>query len=106
MAGAIIEYLKTRGIEGRIKKPNDVLVKGQKIAGILCETTPFPDESLLGIVLGVGLNINMPSQLLQTIEQPATSLLQEIGQETEVLIVLNAIKAAFKSSMSPYWGQL
>ncbi|MBI5699474.1 hypothetical protein HZC35_04085 [Candidatus Saganbacteria bacterium] len=37
----------------RIKPPNDILIKGKKVCGILTEKTAD------GIILGIGLNINI-----------------------------------------------
>lgn len=44
------------GIEADIKWPNDLLYKGRKICGILCESVFFQGRQLL--VLGIGLNVS------------------------------------------------
>ncbi len=49
---SITRLLSRFGIEGRIKLPNDILVKGKKISGILIEKRG--DMT----VLGIGLNVN------------------------------------------------
>lgn len=43
------------GARVRIKWPNDVLVDGRKIAGILLETFPFASHS--AVVAGIGINV-------------------------------------------------
>jgi BirA family biotin operon repressor/biotin-[acetyl-CoA-carboxylase] ligase len=55
-----------------IKWPNDVLIERQKTAGILCEAT-WEGDHLLGIVVGVGINI-LPSALppAELLQFPAT----------------------------------
>ncbi len=93
MALSIVQTLEERGVIGKIKRPNDVMVNHKKIAGILCETVPFPHQ--LGIVIGVGLNVNMPASLLNTIDQPATSLLEETQQEWSIEGVLFDLKKYF-----------
>jgi BirA family transcriptional regulator, biotin operon repressor / biotin---[acetyl-CoA-carboxylase] ligase len=73
----------------KLKWPNDLLIEGKKVAGILCETTPLSDE--LCVILGIGLNVNMPLELLKEIDQPATSffaeddVLRNIEDVTELL---------------------
>jgi BirA family biotin operon repressor/biotin-[acetyl-CoA-carboxylase] ligase len=59
-----------------IKHPNDVLVDGRKIAGILGEARDGR------VVLGIGINVNVPVELLprETVTPP-TSLLVETGEE-------------------------
>ncbi|MBN1914302.1 MAG: biotin--[acetyl-CoA-carboxylase] ligase [Parachlamydiales bacterium] len=59
----------------KIKWPNDVLLQGKKIAGILCETLFTEDH--IDIFLGIGINISTPKKILKAIDQPATSLYEE-----------------------------
>ncbi|MGH2612821.1 MAG: biotin--[acetyl-CoA-carboxylase] ligase [Rhabdochlamydiaceae bacterium] len=56
----------------QIKWPNDLLIYKKKVGGILTET--IIKNNSMGVIVGVGLNINMPETILQTIDQPATSL--------------------------------
>jgi BirA family biotin operon repressor/biotin-[acetyl-CoA-carboxylase] ligase len=71
MAEAIKTALAEVGIESKIKWPNDVLVKGQKISGILAEA----NSDLSAVVVGFGINVNQTAQELAT--GSATSLLVE-----------------------------
>lgn len=71
MAEAIKSALAEVGIESKIKWPNDVLVKGQKISGILAEA----NSDLSAVVVGFGINVNQNAQELPT--GSATSLLVE-----------------------------
>ena len=66
------------GLEPELKFPNDVLVGGRKVAGILAEAR---EER---VVLGVGVNVNVPAeQLPQEVDRAATSLLVETGHELD-----------------------
>jgi BirA family transcriptional regulator, biotin operon repressor / biotin---[acetyl-CoA-carboxylase] ligase len=56
------------------KWPNDVLVNGRKIAGILLESEMVSFERLSFVVLGVGVNLTASPQ---GTEFPATSVLEE-----------------------------
>jgi BirA family transcriptional regulator, biotin operon repressor / biotin---[acetyl-CoA-carboxylase] ligase len=78
-AGACAETITaTTGREASVKEPNDVLLSGRKVAGILGEAR----EGY--VVLGIGLNVNVPAdQLPERSETPATSLLEEVGVQVE-----------------------
>lgn len=58
-----------------IKWPNDVMVEGKKMAGILTESSCSPD-SILFVVLGIGVNLNFPRELMpESIREGATSVM-------------------------------
>ncbi len=70
----ICKMLKSEfNIEAEIKWPNDILVNGAKISGILAETYTA-DNNIKAIILGLGLNVNMDKNTLEKIDQKATSL--------------------------------
>jgi BirA family transcriptional regulator, biotin operon repressor / biotin---[acetyl-CoA-carboxylase] ligase len=48
------------GIDARIKWPNDVVVDGRKLAGILCEATSAGGETV--IIAGIGINVLQRAQ--------------------------------------------
>ncbi len=60
-------------IHPNIKWPNDILVNGAKISGILAETGMLNNQ-ISGVVLGLGLNVNLKQDTLSTIDQNATSI--------------------------------
>jgi BirA family biotin operon repressor/biotin-[acetyl-CoA-carboxylase] ligase len=67
-----------------IKWPNDTFCGNKKISGVLCETVSDIHNKIKGVVIGIGININMPSEELKKIEKSATSLLVETGKEVSV----------------------
>lgn len=69
------------GIDGRIKWPNDVLVNGKKVCGILTELSAQMDE-LNYIVVGIGINANI-AQFPEEVRDKATSLLAETGETVD-----------------------
>lgn len=69
LAETFIEY----GIDPKIKWPNDILINGKKISGILAETV-FRNNELKGIVIGVGLNLNADVKDFGQIDKPITAL--------------------------------
>ena len=46
------------GIASTFKRPNDILVHGKKICGILVESSSRPSGRLESAVIGIGLNVN------------------------------------------------
>jgi BirA family biotin operon repressor/biotin-[acetyl-CoA-carboxylase] ligase len=89
--------LKKKGFSPQIKWPNDILLEGKKVAGILCETVSFEDR--IGIVLGIGINTNMSQELLDTIDQPATSLAQLSGQTWTLEQILEPVLKQFLNDL-------
>lgn len=77
LAGVVKEVLSQEGLDVTIRWPNDLLIKGKKIAGILTEKT---DDCY---ILGLGLNLSLTAAHTAQIDQPATSLLQETGKTFE-----------------------
>ncbi|MHC4887234.1 MAG: biotin--[acetyl-CoA-carboxylase] ligase [Planctomycetota bacterium] len=76
----IVDFLQSLGVKGvRPKWPNDVLVGTKKIAGILAEVTDLADNYANSIVVGIGLNINMGTNDIASIDKPSTSVLVETG---------------------------
>src|SRR6059058_3266907 len=66
------------GVDASLRHPNDVVVAGRKLAGVL------PEASRGRVVLGIGVNVNQTADELppETIK-PATSLRLELGHELE-----------------------
>ncbi|GBR73880.1 biotin-(acetyl-CoA carboxylase) ligase [Candidatus Termititenax aidoneus] len=71
---AAAQTVRRRGLAARIKWPNDVLVNEKKICGVLAES------NAKGLVIGIGVNINMSAGNLAALDRPATSLQAETGQ--------------------------
>ena len=54
---ALIESLNKRGLDTKLKWPNDLFINGKKIGGILCETK-IEKSKIKNMVIGVGVNVN------------------------------------------------
>ncbi len=68
-----------------IKWPNDILVNGMKVAGLLNEMSA-ETERVNFVILGIGVNLNMRlEQFPSDLRNPATSLFIESGQEVNRL---------------------
>lgn len=68
------------GVRTGIKWPNDVLLAGRKLSGILVESEISGDEVRFALA-GVGINVNLDVEQSPDIAGIATSLLNETGQE-------------------------
>jgi BirA family biotin operon repressor/biotin-[acetyl-CoA-carboxylase] ligase len=77
------------GLPVQVKWPNDLLVGGAKVAGILPESGLVGDE-LEYVVVGIGINVNMDEMPTETVEwaYPATSLLREMNRPVDRLALL------------------
>ncbi len=49
------------GHESRLKWPNDLVSDGRKLAGILCEVEPGAGAPGTAVVIGIGVNLSVPS---------------------------------------------
>jgi BirA family transcriptional regulator, biotin operon repressor / biotin---[acetyl-CoA-carboxylase] ligase len=66
------------GLETTLKEPNDVLLDGRKVAGVLGEASEGR------VVLGIGINVNVAEDDLPgDLRMPATSLLIETGKRID-----------------------
>jgi len=79
------------GLETALKAPNDVLVGGRKVAGVLGEASDGR------VVLGIGINVNLTAEALpEDVRIPATSLLVETGREVDRRELLAALLEALE----------
>ena len=100
MTHLLVQLLEKRGLKPQIKWPNDLLIAGKKIAGILCETIPLSDQ--FGLIVGIGLNINMDRKALKAITQPATSIFIETGERGDIQETLRELEEHFATSLETY----
>src|ERR1700733_13141072 len=108
MAFACAKVLRGIGFEAELKWPNDILIQGRKIAGVLTETVTHGEE--IGGIIGIGVNVNMKAASLEAIGVPATSLLQlsqkkwDLKELTELLMnhFLQDLELLKKSGFAPF----
>ncbi len=85
------------GCDVQLKWPNDLIVLGEgaspggwrKLAGMLSELGMESDVPAF-LVVGIGLNVNLPTEQLAHISPHATSLLREVGHPVSRVSVLDA----------------
>lgn len=91
-AVAVARAIKTTtGIEAGIKWPNDLLISGKKICGILTELNAEM-EKINYLVLGMGLNANIePQDIPEELKDVATSLKIETGQSVSRINIIRSL---------------
>jgi BirA family biotin operon repressor/biotin-[acetyl-CoA-carboxylase] ligase len=88
------------GVAAELSHPNDVLIEGRKVAGIL------PEATVGRVVLGIGVNVNQATEELPAeTPKPATALRIETGREWPRAPLLAAILLELERRYDP-WQQL
>lgn len=79
-ATALCRAIRTEtGLAPEIKWPNDILISGRKVAGILTELSAEPDR-VKHVTLGIGIDVNLgATELPVELRRSATSLKIEAG---------------------------
>jgi len=84
-------------LEPLIKLPNDVLLNGKKICGILTENVI--GEEVKSSVIGIGLNTNI-DKFPKELENTATSLKIELGKKVDNEKILKEIIQGLKKQLA------
>jgi BirA family biotin operon repressor/biotin-[acetyl-CoA-carboxylase] ligase len=98
---------KISGTRAQTKWPNDVLLEGRKLGGVLCEAQldHSPNEGTRPnfVIAGVGLNLNFAREdLPERPIFPATSLLIETGREYSTKDAREVLIAKLQSEYARY----
>jgi BirA family biotin operon repressor/biotin-[acetyl-CoA-carboxylase] ligase len=90
---ALADVLQSLNLNPQIKWPNDILLNGRKLAGILVEATWSEDE-VNSLVIGMGVNIAKAAvPTTDILGFPATSLENMLGYIPDRNVLLHAILA-------------
>ncbi|UCD08824.1 MAG: biotin--[acetyl-CoA-carboxylase] ligase [Dehalococcoidales bacterium] len=81
------------GVQTQIKWPNDVLIDGRKVCGILIESD-VRNEKVNYAIIGIGMNLNIEIDVLSGVQFPATSLYFETGKEVSRLQIIRELLKA------------
>ncbi len=88
------------GVRPQIKWPNDLVVQGKKLCGIL--TTLHLQEYTPLVVIGIGINVNQDS--FPSDMEHAISLLQILGKETDKESLIPRILTRLEEVMLPVFS--
>lgn len=84
------------------KWPNDVLVNGRKICGILCEMNTKGD-AVGFVVAGIGVNVNSTEKTFpESIRETATSVQNELGKTVPIENLFRTVLERFESGYDLY----
>jgi BirA family biotin operon repressor/biotin-[acetyl-CoA-carboxylase] ligase len=111
---AVLHCIETvTGLIPEIKWPNDVLIRGKKVCGILIESDVWADRINYAII-GIGINVNIDVGDFPEIQTIATSLSHELGREVSRLDLVRQLlkeiesyypKAASGDTLYQQWQQ-
>lgn len=97
MAVSAADSLKEcAGLDVQIKWPNDIVLNGKKLAGILTEMSTEMDY-INHVVIGMGINVNTEC-LPEELEEKATSLRLETGRIIRRSQIIASIMKAFEKN--------
>ena len=86
---SVVDALTVHGVTAALKWPNDVMVGGRKLGGVLCEVVPTPTGS--AVVAGWGVNVDQEAGELPV--EAATSVLLAGGSVDRSALVVEMLAA-------------
>jgi len=78
------------GLKSQVKWPNDVLINGKKVCGVLIESNLRGDIVDYAII-GIGVNVNLRLYDFPEIQPTATSLSDDLGRDVSRLNVIRCL---------------
>lgn len=103
LAIAASQVMEVLDLSPKLKWPNDIMISGKKVSGILCET--LQTNGLLCVVLGIGINVNMSSDVLKSIDRPATSFKAETDKHFDLQDICQNLQKAFVPHLQHYLSE-
>lgn len=94
---SLVDILKQFDLKSEIKWPNDIYVKGKKIAGVLIENQ-LQANKIKSSIVGIGLNVNE----IGFNDFIATSVKNEIGEFKNVKDILYSFVYSFNKTWNRY----
>jgi BirA family biotin operon repressor/biotin-[acetyl-CoA-carboxylase] ligase len=81
---------KTSGLDPRIKWPNDIMIDGKKVSGILVESV-IEGQTPSYAVLGIGINVDLDTKSVQEIDGTATAISAAAGHSVSREAILGQL---------------
>jgi BirA family biotin operon repressor/biotin-[acetyl-CoA-carboxylase] ligase len=111
-AVAVVNGIKhAANLDTAIRWPNDVMVRGKKLAGVIAEAQSYKKE-IIQVIVGVGVNCNTPVLNAEGLGKEATSLVEELGRHLGISELKHSILDSFSQlydrwrageDMMPLW---
>ncbi len=94
---AVARTLETIGVENpKIKWPNDILINGKKVCGILTESVTKSNK-IENVVIGVGIDANLEtSQFPNELKEITTTIKEELGKECDENLLIKIFLEEFE----------
>lgn len=86
---SVVDAVAAHGVTAALKWPNDVMVGGRKLCGVLCEVVPTPTGS--AVVAGWGVNVDQEAGELPV--EAATSVLLAGGSVDRLALMVEMLVA-------------
>lgn len=100
-ATVLVDIIKKfSSLDPRIKWPNDIMIHGKKIAGILTELQAEQDQ-IQYVILGIGINVNQ-TDFPEELNGIASSLRQESGDKMNRLALIQSFFEKFEKAFQTY----
>lgn len=100
----VAEAVNNAGVRASLKWPNDVVVGGRKLAGVLTEMNTR-GQQLEHVILGIGVNVNASASAFPPdIAAIATSLRLELGREVDRDEVLRELLPALERWLDAFFA--
>jgi BirA family biotin operon repressor/biotin-[acetyl-CoA-carboxylase] ligase len=101
---AVVEGVRRdTGVVPGIKWPNDVVIDGKKLSGIISEAS-FSGPKVEYAVLGIGVNCNFPAAALGEESQEATTLMDVLRVKVDLNLLREKILDAFEAHYLQWLG--
>lgn len=101
MANSVAEgIMDCENVDVRIKWPNDIIINGRKLVGILTEMSTQIDY-INHVTVGVGINVNL-TEFPEEIRETATSLRLETGHMVRRAPLIAAVMRRFEENYSRF----
>ncbi len=97
----VADAVNNAGVPASLKWPNDVVVTGRKLAGVLTEMNTR-GQQLEHVILGIGVNVNA-RELPPEIAALATSLRLELGREVDREAFMGALLPALERWLDAFF---
>jgi BirA family transcriptional regulator, biotin operon repressor / biotin---[acetyl-CoA-carboxylase] ligase len=97
---AMAHALDALGVDARLKWPNDLLVSGRKLSGILVEGRRGADGTDL-VVMGLGVNVSQTEEDFPAELRAAATSLSLEGRH----VTRETMAAAFLTALEPLWDE-
>jgi BirA family biotin operon repressor/biotin-[acetyl-CoA-carboxylase] ligase len=105
---SIVETLEECGVDCELKWPNDILVAGKKIAGILIQTS-MEENRLAYAIVGIGINLNtkeFPSELQSVAISAVQIIAKNVDREKFLAALLSKIEHRYQNISDLSWEDL